>query len=218
MSLTVSKDQLKRMYTVEGMSDSQIAKEFNCDRTTILYLRQRYGIKTKLRTGRLGELLVIDELNQRFGKNNVMDMNEADATSLFDILLKDDIRIEVKSSRRSIDNKFVFAYSNKKEQGHLVDENTIRLPSGRTLKLLEKSCDYVVLVFIDYEKTDFLILPSNAPGMFNKSSKSYGGRKLNEVSKHFNNWGLLEGGSAWAKYLSIKKTPSAKGVMEKLSN
>lgn len=218
MKLTVSEDDLKRMYTVEGMSDAQIAKEFNCDRTTIVYLRQRYGIKTKQRTGRLGELLVIDELAKRFGKANVLDVNEADATSPYDILINGKTRIEVKSSKRTIDNRFVFTFHNKKGNGVLVDDMTRRTPYGATIKDLSRSCEFVIMVFIDFDETNFLVLPSDAPGMFDKSTKSYGSRRLNQVSKHFNNWYLLEAGSQWSKLLSIKKAPSTKGAMEKLSN
>lgn len=197
----VTSDELKRMYEVEGLSDSQIANKLNRDRTTVVYMRQRWNIPTRPLTGRQGELLALNELIKRHGKSNVIDMNEADATSIFDILLYGNVRIEVKAAKRNASrNDFCFSFSNKKNSGILEDEITYKLPNGRTIKDLSKSCDIVILVFIDKE-INYLILPSDTPGMFDKQTKFFGKKRLAKWSPHFNNWQILERRFKWVVYL-----------------
>lgn len=199
--IEVTKDELIQMYEVEGLSDNRIAKKLECDRTTVVYMRQRWNIPTRSLTGRQGELLALNELIKRHGKSNVIDMNETDATSTFDILLYENVRIEVKTARRSASrNDFCFTFSNKKENGILEDEITYKLPNGRTIKDLSKSCDFVILVFID-EEINYLILPSDTPGIFDKQSKFFGKKRLAKWSQHFNNWRILERRLKWMIYL-----------------
>jgi hypothetical protein len=200
---------LNRMYTIEGMSDTEIAKTLKYDRTAIVYARQRHGIATRLTTGRLGELLVLKELSSRFGKYNVIDMNETDATSIFDILLKEDIRIEVKTSKVNADSHFTFNLSNKKGHGILENEITKLTKGGRTIKDLSKTCDYVILVFIE-KSVNYLILPSNTPTILNRNSKSIGGEKLREISKHFNKWEILGRSITWESYLRTRSLGRSK--------
>lgn len=200
MRKPLTAELLRQMYTIEGMSDSEIAETLKYDRTAIVRARQRHNIPTRLGTGRLGELLVLAELKDRFGKENVIDMNEKDATSPFDILLNGNKRIEVKSSMRTAGGRFTFSFANSKGRGILVDEITKLTASGGTVKDLSKSCDYVILVFID-EETDYFILPSYTPDMFGYSTKSFGGANLKKYSKYFNQWNILERSFKWEIYL-----------------
>ena len=157
----MEKATLNYLYSELGKSDSEIATFVGLDRTALVKMRQRFSIETRLSTGRIGELKVIERLTHLFGKENVMDMNDSDATSEYDILLNGTTKIEVKTSRQQRSNsRYYFTFSNPEEAGIKKTERVVVTPTNRTIKKMEESCDFVILVFIGSTETDFLIVPS----------------------------------------------------------
>lgn len=189
----MEREVLAYLYTDLGRSDAEIASFIGLDRTAVVHMRRRHRIPTRTSTGRTGELKVIDELEKRFGKKNVVDMNEEDATSDFDILLNDNIRIEVKSAKKANDrSRYYFAFSNSKERRVKRTERVKVTRTGKTIKDLSQSCDFVILVFLDGKATDFLILPSDSAIIQNKQTISL--RGTGGYPEYRSNWDLLTRG------------------------
>lgn len=186
----MEKATLNYLYSELGKSDSEIAAFVGLDRTALVKMRQKFSIETRLSTGRIGELKVIERLTHLFGKENVIDMNNSDATSEYDILLNGTTRIEVKSSRQQRSNsRYHFTFSNAEKVGVRNTERVIVTATNRTIKKMEESCDFVILVLIDSAETDFLIVPSNdslIKGKLTLSTKS-----ADRHPEFKNRWDLL---------------------------
>lgn len=187
----MNKDVLRYLYHDLGKSDSEIAKFLNFDRTAVVHMRKRLGIETRIKTGRIGELAVVQKLIEEFGAKAVIDMNEKDATSNFDILLFKKIRIEVKTSRYiESQSGFCFSFANPARSRVKASENVWVSDTGRTVKNLESSCDYVVLVFLHKDLKDFLIIP--ATHYLLKDKQTLRITENNIPKKYLNNFSLLE--------------------------
>lgn len=139
------------------MSDNKISEITGLDRTTIVRSRQKYGIKTKETTGKVGEKIVYDT-SLELGME-VVDMNDKDMTHEFDFLINRK-RVEVKTATIYEDGYYRFVLTNSKERGSVEGEKCIRLPNGRTKRRYDLTCDYFVLVGLNESKTDFFIIPS----------------------------------------------------------
>ena len=185
----LTKENISYLYKNRGFSDREISEFYNIDRTYIVHLRKEYGIPSRSmeNSGRLGELKVLERLIERFGKDNVLDMNEVDKTYPYDILLFGKIRIEVKSARRSKDGRFCFSFSNAGGRGVDVNNPYVFITkTGRTIKNLDYTCDYLCLVFIEDDYT-FSFIPTNQKFDFYKKSTST--IHLNDIPKSYrNNW------------------------------
>ena len=154
----LTKEILIRLYTKLGKTDKEIAEFFDLDRTTIVHNRKRLGIEARKNLGQIGEVLVISKLTQRGFK--VQDMNEKDKTYLYDLKVNERIRIEVKTSRLH-EGKFSFSMSNKKEAECILSEHRVLSPTGRTIKIYRKTCDFVIFVGLTPEKIHYFIVPSS---------------------------------------------------------
>lgn len=140
-----------------GWTDRQIAEFYNIGRTAVVHFRKKYGIKRKLSTGRLGELIAIKKLQEVGYK--VEDMNLKNKTALYDLLVNDDIRVEVKSASLSDErNTYQFILTNPPRSNCI--ESSIRtvLNNGRSLKHYEKTCD--IMMFVGITEKLIWILPS----------------------------------------------------------
>ena len=185
----LTKENIYYLYKIKGFSDREISEIYNVDRTYIAHLRKEYRIPSRLlkSTGRLGELEVLERLIEMFGKDNVLDMNEVDKTYPYDILLFGKIRIEVKSARIGKDGRFCFSFSNAEERG--IDANNPYVfitKTGRTIKNLDYTCDYLCLVFIEDEYT-FSFIPTNQKNdLYKKSTSTI--RLSNIPKRYINNW------------------------------
>lgn len=153
----LSKAMLIRLYTKLGKTDKEIAEFMDLDRTTIVHARKKFGVETRQTSGHLGEKLVISKLKRKGFK--VRDMNLEDKTSLYDLKVDDHIRIEVKTAR-IIENRFNFQMANKKEARCIPSEHRIVLPTGRTMKVYRKTCDFVIFVGLAPNKVYYYIVPS----------------------------------------------------------
>lgn len=112
---------------------------------------------SRQKTGQIGEALVIKELAER--GYSVMDMNEYNPLSSFDLLVDKRIRIDVKTARENNDGIASYNISNKPELGCLESDICIRLLNGRTRKIYEKTCDFLVFVMIGRQRNYFWIIP-----------------------------------------------------------
>lgn len=140
-----------------GWTDRQIAEFYNIGRTAVVHFRKKYGIKRKLSTGRLGELIAIKKLREVGYK--VEDMNLKNKTASYDLLVNHDIRVEVKSASLSDErNTYQFILTNPPRSNCI--ESSIRtvLNNGRSLKHYEKTCD--IMMFVGITEKLIWILPS----------------------------------------------------------
>ena len=154
----VDRTLLKRLYVDLKKSDNEIASLLGLNRRTIAQARKRFGIKTRLSVGRKGEVEALRKL-ERLGFH-VLDMNNIDKLSEFDILVNDNLKIEVKSASEH-KGQFKYVLTEKSEVGCVVSDKRIRLPNGRTRKLYSKTCDFLLLVGFPKDKEPlFWIIPS----------------------------------------------------------
>lgn len=185
----LTKENISYLYQTRGLSDREISDIYSVDRAYVGYLRKNYGIPSRIEvsTGRLGEKKVIEHLMKLFGEENVLDMNEVDKTHPYDILLFGKIRIEVKSAKMSKDGRFCFSFSNAESRGVDVNNPYVFITkTGRTIKNLDYTCDYLCLVFIEDEYT-FSFIPTNQKNdLYKKSTSTI--RLSNIPKRYINNW------------------------------
>lgn len=143
----ISSAGLRRLYSDLRKTDSEIAEFFGVDRTTIVHMRNKYNIQTRKTIGEIGEEMVMKELKSR--GYLVRNMNEWDKLHPFDIKLEDRIRVEVKTSSLSPNNRFYFALSEKPTNDNAESDVRIKLPNGRTRKLYRKTCDLMIFVGLE---------------------------------------------------------------------
>ena len=190
----LTEEKLYYLYQTKGFSDRDISEMYNISRGHVNNLRRMYGIPSRAEksTGRLGEIKVIEHLIEMFGEENVLDMNETDKKHPYDILLFGETRIEVKSSKQSDRGYFCFSFSNSEELGVDTDNPYVYVThTGRTVKNLDYTCDYLCLVFIEDGYT-FSFVPTNQGFDFYKKSTS--SIKLeNHPRELLNNWDILTG-------------------------
>ena len=127
------KDIINRHYVKEGLTDTQIARLYNKTRSWCSHLRKSYGIKTRITTGQIGESLAMRELETLY--DDVINMNEIDVFSPFDILLNNETRIDVKAANVCDDGYYRFSLSEQATNGNIESETRIRLRNGRTRKV-----------------------------------------------------------------------------------
>ncbi|WP_405103134.1 hypothetical protein [Oceanobacillus sp. FSL H7-0719] len=150
---------LKRMYIELGKTDKEIASFFNIDRTTVVHARKEYGIKTRLTTGRVGELSAIQKIREL--GNELEDMKENNKLSDFDLLVNYQIKVEVIAANMH-DGRYRFSLSEQEQNGMAISETRIKLNNGRTKKLFNKTCDFIVFVGIDKRgNSNFWVIPSS---------------------------------------------------------
>lgn len=183
----LTREILSRLYTKLGKTDKEIAEFFDLDRTTIVHNRKKLGIEARKNTGQIGEALVIRKL-ARWGFK-VQDMNKKDKTSLYDLKLNNHIRIEVKTARLS-EGCFRFSLSNKKEANCIPSEHRVLSPTGRTVKIYRKTCDFIILVGLTPEKIHYYIVPSSVIED-GKTTIGFSPAAKHKFKKFENQWKLI---------------------------
>lgn len=181
------KDILLHLFTELDMTDKEIGKRYQADRTAITHLRKDYGIPNKMTVGRMGELYAIRRL-QEFGFE-VLDMNINNSLAPFDILLDGNIRVEVKTSSMN-KKKFTYNFSLSAcaSNGNKIGANRIRLKSGRTRKLYSKSCE--VLLLVCWDNKDVYLIPSGDIPDHQTNVKLSPGTK--RYAKYKDNWQIFD--------------------------
>jgi hypothetical protein len=154
----ITKKLLKHLYHKRGLSDLEIANFIGVDRTNVVHLRRAYEIAARKGIGEIGENYVEGKL-KRDG-HVVRNMNNDDKTALFDLLVDDLIRIEVKTSN-DINGRFHFTLTNKPECEHVESDHRIILSNGRSKKLYRKTCDYIVCLGVKGKRVYPYVIPSS---------------------------------------------------------
>lgn len=197
MKRAVAKNELESLYVEEDLSDSQIARLLGIHRTYVSKLRKEYDIQTNHRssaTGRIAEVYtILTLLNKGF---SVRDMNSTDKVHPFDILVDGEIKVDVKSARLTTDDSYKFTFVNSKDKQVKIDESVIVTNAGGTLKKYHKSCDYVVLVALNEEKTESFVIPSVHHLLRGKQTVSITDLYNNRFNKYRNNWEQLRSGKS----------------------
>lgn len=183
----LTKETLTYLYTQLKKTDKEIADFLNVDRTYITKARKDFGVKSRISTGRIGEMRVIKALKSQGFK--VEDMNLKDKLHSFDLFVDRSIRIEVKSAKFNPKyDRYYFVLSEQAKMQNAVNDKRIMLKNGRTKKIFSKTCDFIIFVCIGVKEDVFYILPSdllpNESSMLNiKIGYSF--------EKYRNNWDLL---------------------------
>jgi hypothetical protein len=179
---------LKHLYQKRGLTDSEIANFIGVDRTAIVHLRKSYEIPTRKGIGEIGEQYVAGKL--RRNGHEVKNMNDHDKTSLFDLLINDRIRIEVKTSS-DINGRFHFSLTNKPECENKESDHRIFLKNGRSKKLYRKTCDYIVCLGVRGKTVYPYVIPSNlVPDRL--QNIIIAPAKNNKYSEYFQKWDQIK--------------------------
>ena len=143
----LTKELLIREYMYNGLSDQQIATKYGFARHTIGYARSKYGIPTRVKTGTVGEEIAERALTRNGFR--VFNMNALDNLYIFDLLVNDRIRIDVKSAIDSDGSRWLFSLTNSSSLGIKTDNGYYsKLKNGRLKKDFSKTCDLLMFVGI----------------------------------------------------------------------
>jgi hypothetical protein len=188
MSVGITEKLLNHLYHKRGLSDSEIASFIGVDRTHIVHLRKAYEIATRKSVGEIGEKYVEGKLKSK--GHEVKNMNDYDKTALFDLLVSDLIRIEVKTSS-AINGSFRFVLTNKPECEHVESDHRIFLKNGRSKKLYRKTCDYIVCLGIRGKTVYPYVIPSYLiPDTLQNITITPS--KENKYSEYFQKWDQIK--------------------------
>lgn len=179
---------IKYLFYELGKTDKEIAGIFKVTRSTITQYRKYHGIKTPITTGRKGELKAIFKLTDL--GFDVVDMNDESKLAEYDLLINDEIRIEVKTSKLTKDKRFNFALSERPENGNIASKNRRILECGRTKKIYRNTADYFIFVGLEGEKASFWIIPTNEVDE-NKSGISFS-KNSRRYAKYKNEFDIID--------------------------
>lgn len=188
----ITKEELTNLYKHKKMTDSEISKLFNVDRTNVVHLRKKYNIESNNDLSRKSVEIVKKILQDKGFK--VINMNREDATHPFDLLINDNIRVEVMSSTICRDSIYRFTFAYQEKLNYIESEHRIKLSNNRLKKLYRKTCDFLILCgFNDNnDNIDFWVMPS---GTIKDKMQTLSLIPFSKRSKYRNferNWGVLE--------------------------
>lgn len=180
-------EEILRYYSLDlKMSDSDIAKVFGIDRTTVTKKRKTFAIKKEMSLGRRSELLVIDELKSM--GIPVQDLNSKNKDSIYDLLVYNDLRAEVKSATYNYKNKrYSYSLGNPEKSKNKISENRI-LKNGRYIKIPKEYCDVFILVGYKRGESEYFIIPSDEIPVV--SSLMFG--EKSQYQTYLHRWDILK--------------------------
>lgn len=150
-------EEVFQLYTVDKLSQRQIAKIYGVDRTAVSHCMKRYGIEARESTGTIGEGIAANKIQQ--AGFVVVDMNERSKLHPFDLLISGNIRADVKTSHL-YKNHWVFTLTCRPEIG-LSTSHYIRLPNGRMRKKYTESCDFLMFIGFIEDSAELFIVPAS---------------------------------------------------------
>lgn len=186
----ITKDKLFELYKINKLTDKEIAKMYNVDRTYIVHLRKRYNIESNNSLMMKSLKAVISQLELQGVK--VKNLKEKDKTSTYDLLINDKIKIEVMSSSKLMnDGCFTFSLTCKEELNILESNDRVRLNNKRFRKLFRKTCDFIVFCGFHEENVVFWVIPSNElkDDLQVLSLRPYS--KTSKYNKYLDAWDLI---------------------------
>lgn len=188
---TLSKSVLQELYVEKGKSDKEIGMMFNLSRNYISEFRKRFSINSRFNsnTGRNAELLSIRKLT-KFGYK-VKDMNLESKLSDYDILLNNQMRIDVKSSKL-FGKEYKFSLTDSVDRRGQTSNNRILINSNRTKKLYHKTCDLLIFVGIGVDSVLYLLIPpSDLPIDLQVLSVGENPTPRSKYFKYLDNWKVI---------------------------
>lgn len=197
MTAAISEDELIELYVNQGLSDREIAEIKGISRSYVGRLRKDYGIRTTAHayvTGRIGEIYVLEELRER--GFDAADMNLINSKYIYDILVDDNVRLEVKTARMTTGGAFKWQFANKRGLNLQVSELRGLTKTGRTIKHYHITCDFIVLVALDLEKAFTYIIPSGHPSIKGMQTISITNMKSSKFETYRENWDILRSGQS----------------------
>lgn len=186
----ITKDKLFELYKINKLTDKEIAKMYNVDRTYIVHLRKRYKIEPNNLLMMKSLEAVIQQLEHRGVA--VKNLKEKDKTSTYDLLVNDKVRIEVMASSKLVCNShFKFSFTYREELNPKESSYRIQLNNKRFRKLFRKTCDFIVFCGFNGENTLFWVIPSNElkDDLQCLSLRPYS--KTSKYNKYLDAWDLI---------------------------
>lgn len=186
----ITKDKLFELYKINKLTDKEIAKMYNVDRTYIVHLRKRYNIESNNSLMMKSLKAVMAQLECQGVE--VKNLKEKDKTSTYDLLINDKIKIEVMASSKLMnDGRFTFSLTCKEELNITESNDRVRLNNKRFRKLFRKTCDFIVFCGFHEENAVFWIIPSNElkDDLQVLSLRPYS--KTSKYNIYLNAWGLI---------------------------
>lgn len=141
----LTNEELQHLYVEKGLSDGQIAKLKGIAREMVLFYRNKHGIQ---RRTVISDRALHDVGNYlvRLGFH-VVNMREYDYQSMYDLLLQNRIRVDIKATEyMTKDGFFKFKLLDKDESNYKESDTRLRVDSGRTKRNLHDTCDYIICV------------------------------------------------------------------------
>ncbi|MFK3936637.1 hypothetical protein ACI2JA_03855 [Alkalihalobacillus sp. NPDC078783] len=183
------KDELIDLYVNQGLTDRQIGDLKNIDRSWIVHLRKKYGIKSRVSNHEIALSAVIDQLLDRgFEFKNLKEHNK---TANLDLLVNGKHRCKVMSSVASEIDYYKFSLTTSAGNNTIASEDRVILRNGRHRLKFEKVCDYLILVGINNKRMSYWILPSDSfSNTLQSISTSHS--KDSKYNVYLNNWTPLE--------------------------
>lgn len=179
------------------MSDQGIASLYGVTRTSISYHRRKWGIVGKTSISEKAIQDVQNEL-ERLGFT-VENKKKEDKHHIFDILVENTIRLDVRSTETLQEDTFRFKLVDSDNSCLEESINRLQLKNGRTKKILRNTCDFVILVGYLDGVPNFWVIPSQdlKDDLIGISIRPY-----SEISKY------LEYADAWGRLRETDKLHS----------
>lgn len=150
---------LRTLYTVDGLSDAQIAKRYNLKRATVSQRRKTHHIPTRKSTTSSAIDKVTQELHNRgFAITHVKGCN---TLSTYEFLINHKLRVQVLAASLSHGNSYRISLTQSAKVHKQASTTRIQLPNGRFRKDFRKTCDVLICVGIDKGKPNYWIIPSD---------------------------------------------------------
>ncbi|XKH51333.1 hypothetical protein LG275_03810 [Chryseomicrobium palamuruense] len=156
----LNQETLEDLYIQKRLTDREIAKLYELDRTSIVHRRKAYGIKTRNKIVTPSVNLVKQKLLEL--GYQVTNLKDTDKTAPYDLLLNGRIRVEVVAAGVTNDNSFKFLFGSSSKRELIESEYRIQLPNGRFKKIYRKTCDFFVFCGIENSDVYYWIMPSGA--------------------------------------------------------
>lgn len=185
----LTKELLYQLYVEEGKSDSEIARMFGLDRTSIAHRRKRYGIPARKTTHDLAVVMVMRKMKNMGYK--VENVKEKKKTERYDLLVNGKIRVSVLSNRATHHHVFIFPLTTSEKTKGVTSQYKMQLQNGRFKKMYHEIVDVLVLVGVLDNKPYYWILsPHEIP--LERQSIATSFHPDNQYKEKYNNWVLFE--------------------------
>ncbi|MEC2463841.1 hypothetical protein P9X10_02840 [Bacillus cereus] len=154
----ITEDVLRDLYEEQDKSDREIAIMFGMTKSNVTYYRRKWGISGKATISDKALEDVCKELKS-LGLT-VENKKKSNSSSLYDILVNDKVKLEVRSTETLKEDTFRFKLLDKESSSFEESEVRLQLKNGRTKKNLRNTCDFIILVGYIKSVPHFWVIPS----------------------------------------------------------